>query len=138
QFRRLLGPAKGREGPERRREPGVEHVFVADKWHRTAIMAFGLRRSLALLRRDKDRAVRAVPRRYLMAPPELARDAPGLDVLHPVEIGLFPMLRHELGPPGPHRLDRRPGQDLGVDIPLVGEERLDRNTAPVEPFLTDQ
>ena len=32
-----------------------------------------------------------------MAPPELARDAPGLDVLHPVEIGLLPVLRHELG-----------------------------------------
>ena len=30
-----------------------------------------------------------------MAPPELARDAPGLDVLHPLEIGLFPVLRHE-------------------------------------------
>ena len=46
---------------------------------------------------DEHLAVRPVPRRDLMAPPELARDAPRLDVLHPVEIGLLPVLRHELG-----------------------------------------
>ena len=44
---------------------------------------------------DEHLAVRPVPGRNLMAPPELARDAPGLDVLHPLEIGLFPVLRHE-------------------------------------------
>ena len=38
---------------------------------------------------------RPVPRRDLMAPPELARDAPGLDVAHPLEVGLLPVLRHE-------------------------------------------
>ena len=44
---------------------------------------------------DEHLAVRPVPRRNLVAPPELARDAPRLDVLHPVEIGLLPVLRHE-------------------------------------------
>ena len=66
-----------------------------------------------------------------MAPPELARDAPGLDVLHPVEIGLLPVLRHEPGAAGLHRGDRRRGELLGVDVPLVGEERLDRHVAAV-------
>ena len=43
--------------------------------------------------RHEDRAVRRVPGRDLVAPPELARDAPGLDVLEPVEVGLLPVLR---------------------------------------------
>ena len=32
-----------------------------------------------------------------MPPPELAADAPRLDVPHPVEVGLLPVLRDELG-----------------------------------------
>ena len=66
-----------------------------------------------------------------MAPPELARHAPGLDVLHPVEIGLFPVLRHEDGAAVAHRFERRLRQGLGVDIPLVGEERLDHHIGAV-------
>src|SRR5450756_2333436 len=38
---------------------------------------------------DECLAVRPVPGRNLMAPPELARDAPRLDVLHPFEICLL-------------------------------------------------
>ena len=66
-----------------------------------------------------------------MAPPELARDAPGLDVLHPVEIGLLPALRDDCGPPFAHAGDRGLGQRLGVHVPLVGQERLDRHAAAV-------
>ncbi len=60
-----------------------------------------------------------------MAPPQLARDAPGLDVLHPLEIGLFPVLRHERGFARTHRRDRGLCQRLGVDVPLVGQIGLD-------------
>ena len=74
---------------------------------------------------DEDLAVRAVPGRNLMPPPDLARDAPRLDVLHPVVEGRFPLRRHEHGLAPAHRLDRRLRQRLGVDIPLVGEKRLD-------------
>ena len=74
---------------------------------------------------DEDFAVRSVPRRNLMAPPELARDAPGLDVFHPVEIGRFPILRDELGLAVAHGGNRRLRQFLRVDVPLVGEKRLD-------------
>ena len=63
-------------------------------------------RRLGLGLGDEDLAVRAVPGRDLVAPPELARDAPGLDVLHPVEIGLLPVLRHEDGAALAHRRDR--------------------------------
>ena len=76
---------------------------------------------------DEYLAVRPVPRRDLMAPPELARDAPRLDVLHPVEIGLLPVLRHERGLAVAHRVDGAHCERLGVDVPLVGEERLDHH-----------
>ena len=78
------------------------------------------------------RQLRSVPRRNSMAPPELARDAPGLDVFHPVEIGLFPVLRNECGLAFAHGLDRRLRKRLGVDVPLVGQiaarsRRVDRS-----------
>ena len=143
-FRRLVGPAQRRERPQRRGEPGVEHVLVAGDEVRALV---AVERHLPpLLRRDDflldviaervaDRfllglgdehlAVRSVPGRNLVAPPELARDAPGLDVLHPLEIGLFPVLRHEDGRARAHRRDRRLRQGLGVDVPLVGQIGLD-------------
>ena len=80
-------------------------------------------RVLGLL--DEDRPVGAVPGRDAVAPPELARDAPGLDVPHPLEVGLLPVLRDEDGVALLHRLDRRLGQGLGVHVPLVGQVGLD-------------
>ena len=68
---------------------------------------------------------RPIPNRYLMPPPELAGDAPRLDVLQPVEIGLFPVLRHEFRAPVPHRFQRRLGERRGVHKPLIGQHRLD-------------
>ena len=52
-------------------------------------------------------------------------DAPRLDGLHPMEVGVLPVLGHEHGAAALHRVDGRLRQGLGVDIPLVGEERLD-------------
>ena len=66
-----------------------------------------------------------------MAPPDLPRNAPGLDVLHPVEEGRFPLLRHEHGLALAHRRDRRLRQRLGVDVPLIGEERLEHRAGAV-------
>jgi hypothetical protein len=44
---------------------------------------------------DEYLAVGPIPRRNLVTPPELARNAPGLDIFHPLEVGFFPVLRHE-------------------------------------------
>ena len=66
-----------------------------------------------------------------MAPPELARDAPGLNVLEPFEIGLLPVLRDEEGLALAHRRERGLSQRLGVDVPLVGEPGLDDGVGAV-------
>ncbi len=64
-----------------------------------------------------------------MAPPELAADAPGLDVAHPGEEGVLPLPRHEPYPALLHRPDRRAGQAGGVAVPLRGQTRLDHGAA---------
>src|SRR5262249_52559899 len=69
--------------------------------------------------------------RDLMAPPELARDAPGLDVAHPFEEGVLPVLGDKHGAAGLDRADRLLRQRLGVAIPLVGEPRLDDDARAV-------
>src|SRR6202012_588909 len=94
---------------------------------RAAFNPVGERRGVGLLLGllDKDRAPRGIPGRNLMPPPELARNAPRLDVLEPVEVGLLPALRHELSLAPADRVNRRTSQRLGVDIPLIGEPGLD-------------
>src|SRR6266487_1588762 len=71
---------------------------------------------------------KSVPGRNLVAPPELARDAPGLDVLHPIEIGRFPLFRDKDSAVVTNGADRLLRQRLGVDIPLIGQERLGHGT----------
>src|SRR5271155_2998709 len=68
---------------------------------------------------------KAVPSGNLVTPPELARNAPGLDILQPLEVGLFPVFRDEAGLAQPYRLQGRLRQSLGVDIPLLGQPGLD-------------
>ena len=80
---------------------------------------------------DEDFSVRPVPRRNLMAPPDLPGNAPRLDIVHPVEKGRFPLRRHEHGLAFAHRRDRRLRQRLGVDIPLIGEKRLEHRAGAV-------
>src|SRR5207237_392178 len=113
-LRRIVRPAKRRERPQRRGEPGVENIFitcdearalVAVEGHCAALLGRddllldivrnGVADGLLLGLSDEHLAVGTVPGRDLMAPPQLARDAPGLDVLHPLEIGLLPVARHE-------------------------------------------
>ena len=111
ELRRLLRPAERRERPERRREPRVEHVGVALELRRAALGA-------RLGRRPRARPVpvRARPDRDLVAPPELARDAPVGRLLE--------------------RLDREPVLALRVvaDAPLA--QRLDRRAARARPSGT--
>ena len=76
-------------------------------------------------------AVIAVPRRDLVAPPELAGNAPVVHILHPVIIGLAEALGHELDAPVAHGLDGGLGQRLHLDEPLGARHRLDRRAAAV-------
>ena len=127
----LLRPAQCGKWPQRRTEPGVQHVLVLRQLRIGAVLRtrqrLGLRRTL----RDELAAVGAVPAGDLMAPPELARNAPGLDVAHPGEERVLPLLRHEHCLAGLHRLDRRLRQHFSVAVPLHRQQRLDRHAAAI-------
>ncbi|MNI07008.1 hypothetical protein D3C73_600080 [compost metagenome] len=86
---------------------------------------------------DEALAIRAVPGRDLVTPPKLARNAPRLNVFHPVEIGLFPVLRNEVGAAFANGSNRRLGQRLCIGKPLVGQHRLDDDAGAVTERLHD-
>ena len=98
----LAGLDKGRKGNEGGGEPGVEHIGVL---HQPSCPAGGLGLGLGvgLVGGDKDHTVfdglalgiGLVPGRNLVSPPELARDAPVLNILEPVAIGVGPVLGEE-------------------------------------------
>ena len=131
QLRRLLGPAERRKRPQRGGEPSIEHVLVTRQADARAIMALGGFEREALGFFDEHRIVRSVPGRNLVAPPQLARDAPRLDVAHPFEIGLLPVLRDEAGLALLNRRDGGLRQFAGVHIPLLGQPRLDHHIRTV-------
>ena len=77
-----------------------------------------------------------------MAPPQLAADAPVLDVAHPFEVGPRPVLRHEARAALLHRRDRRRCERGDLHVPLVGEVGLEHRAAAIaardgEPVLLD-
>ena len=129
QFGCLFGPAQGRERPQRGGEPGVQHVLVLVQRHRGVEACFAA--GVVLVLADVNSALVVVPGRNAMTPPELAADAPVFDAVHPVEIGLAPVRRHELDAPVLDRLDGRPGQRLDFHVPLVGQVGLDHRVRPV-------
>ncbi len=72
-----------------------------------------------------------------MAPPELARDAPRLYVAHPLVVRFRPILRHELGAAIFYRRDRRLRQLTRINVPLIGQHRLDHDAGAVAERLLD-
>jgi hypothetical protein len=64
-------------------------------------------------------AVRAVERGDAMTPPQLPRDRPVVDVLHPVEVRRFPALRGDGDVTLADRLDGRLRERLDLDEPLA-------------------
>ena len=121
----LLGPAQGRERPQPRGEPGVQHVGLAFQLGRLAVVLGGGGLGFLLRKLHENMAIGAVPGGNLVTPPELSRDAPGLDVAHPLEIGVLPLPGHEPGLAALDRRDRRAGQGGRVGEPLVGKPGLD-------------
>ena len=70
-----------------------------------------------------------VPGGNAVAPPELAADAPVLDVAHPLEVGLRPVVRHEADAAVLDRRDRRLRERRDAHVPLVGEPGLEDGAA---------
>ncbi len=66
-----------------------------------------------------------------MAPPELARDAPVANVLHPIEERLVPVVGHELDAAFIHRGHGLFSQRLRFDKPLRGDERFHDGAAAI-------
>ena len=74
---------------------------------------------------DKHVAIHVIPGRNSVAPPQLTRDAPVLQIAHPRKIHVLVVFRHELDVAILHCFDGRFGQTLYGDKPLIGEQRLD-------------
>ncbi len=90
QLRRLVRPAERRERPQRRREPGVEHVLVARDLGRLAVMlvGFGLRLGFARARRTPCRPARTTPE----------SDGPTTAGARCTRAGCFPSSRNRCSP----------------------------------------
>ncbi len=113
QLRGVVGPAERRERPQLAREPGVEHVGIP-------LPALALRRLEARIG-----LLPAVVDGDLVAPPELARDAPGADVLQPLDVAAALALGLDLQAAVAHRLDRARGELVHAHEPLQRDQRLD-------------
>ena len=127
---RVLGPAERGKRKQRRREPGVQNVGFLLNGKATGgalewIFAThnGLRVQVAL--RMRASVIRAVPGWNAMSPPELARDAPVVDLIHPVQVDGLVILRREANVTIHDRGDRPVCQRLNLDEPLHREAGLD-------------
>ena len=127
QLRRLLRPAQGGEGPQGGGEPGVQHVGVPLDICAAALGALG-----GVLPVHGDvAAVRAGPGGDLVAPPQLAGDAPVVDVLHPVGVSLAETLGDELDFALVDHPQGLLGQGFHHDEPLGGNQGLHVTAAAV-------
>ena len=66
-----------------------------------------------------------------MPPPQLPADAPILNVAHPREVGVFPLLGYKLDGSGLDRLNGRLREFFRVDIPLRCQPRLNHRARSV-------
>src|SRR5262245_44105501 len=73
--------------------------------------------------------IRAVPHRNTMSPPQLAADAPILDVFHPVVISLLEALGHNFDASIFYGFERSFSQRLNGHKPLFRDHRLDNFAA---------
>ncbi len=81
-------------------------------------------------------AVAAVPHGYAVPPPQLTRNAPVLDVFHPIIIGFCKALGHEGNLLVHNRVDCGTGKSLHFYKPLLGNKRLYRGVATVTVSYT--
>ncbi len=126
QVGRIVRPAKRRERPQRRGEPGIKNVRILSPLSSARLTGpwwFLVRPDAA------DLAVGRVPDRDPMAPPELPADAPVVHVVDPVEVARGQLRRVHPHPSVPNGVPRRLGQRPDLDEPLQGQPRLDGGSA---------
>ena len=123
-------PTHGAEGDQRAGIPGVEHIRVTAQG-----LAGRLGLRIGLVAGHVHLAVFVVPGGYLVAPPQLAADAPVLDVVHPLVVGVDPVLRYESHFARLHSVDGFLGNGFAGSVlvthlghghkPLVGQHGFD-------------
>ena len=123
---RVMRPAERRERPEPTGGPGVEDVLVLP--HRAGARGASGR---VLAQRVGPTAGIAVEHRNAVSPPELARDVPVADRLHPVDVDAFPSFREDAHAAVLHRLEGRCRERRHLHEPLVRESRLDDGVAAI-------
>ena len=115
-----IGPTQGGERPQRGAEPSIQHVLFAGQAGAAALFALG---RIFAIHVDMTALV-AVPSGDLMTPPQLTGDAPVMDILHPVDIGLGKALGNELDGVVLHHADGLLSQRLHLHEPLGGDQGL--------------
>src|SRR6202044_3204984 len=107
--------------------PGVEHIaFLLDR--AVAALLAGLRRSAS---HGDVAAGAAVPCRDAMSPPKLARDAPVVNIAHPLEVRLSVLSRRKANVPLLDGGNGSIGERLNLDKPLGRKTGLDDGFAAV-------
>eukprot|EP00906_Rhabdomonas_costata_P016650 RCo023910 len=129
QLRCFFRPAQCGEGPQRRAEPGIQHVFVLTQRHigSQSVVSADFRFIAANIHFTVD----VIPCRDAVTPPQLTGDTPVLNITHPGEVHVFILFRYELNTAILHRFNRRFRQHVRTHIPLVGQHWLDRHTTTV-------
>ncbi|CCJ87390.1 hypothetical protein BN133_3767 [Cronobacter dublinensis 582] len=125
----VFRPAERGERPQRGGEPGVEHVVILAQRDVSAEVVFLAHFVFGAAHVDV--AVVVIPRRDAVAPPELTRDTPVLNIAHPGEVHVLVLLRHELDIAVLNRFHRRFRQYIGAHVPLVGQHRFDNHAAAI-------
>src|SRR5688572_20444271 len=74
-------------------------------------------------------SIRTIPDRDAVPPPQLAANAPVLDILEPVEIDLLEAFRHNFDTSIAHRIQSFTGKRIHFHEPLRGYHRLDNFTS---------
>src|SRR5947209_19135535 len=114
QIARLLRPSKARKRQQSGRKPGIEDIRVLLQLAAAALAAF----IGSGARHGNLTAIQAMPCRNTMAPPELARNTPVMDVAHPLEVSLGIVLRNKDDLAFFHCLNSTFCQRLNLDEPL--------------------
>ena len=119
----FLRPPQGAKRPQRRREPGIEYIFVLAQFDVSCKLV--LFPNIILRIADVYVAIIVVPGWNTMPPPELPTDTPVLDVVHPVEVSLRPVFRDETNRTTFDSLNGWLGERLNFHVPLISQVRFD-------------